>query len=152
MRKLSVLALTVGLFLTSYIFFRAIFAVTDKSADSQTQTITPPVEIADRVLWSLIQKWRKDNGFVPYIEDKRLCEIAEDRSDDEYDNHEGFLAKYDNANYPYVMQENLVQLYFPKYMLEAWLKSPPHRSTLEKPYTHSCVRCNKHCVQIFAYL
>lgn len=102
-------------------------------------------------LWSLIQDWRVSQGLQPYIKDQRLCKIAEDRVDDGVDFHKGFIEKYNNSNYPYAMQENQTGAASHEDALDRWLNSPPHRATLEKPYTHSCVAVQRDwAVQIFS--
>jgi len=123
---------------------------------NQIEPIVTPtiVKLNTAKLFTLINQWRLSQGYKPYIQDERLCRIAIDRSDDEFE-HETFMKKYDNANYPYVMQENLSLVRFwtdvtEEKVLKGWLNSPPHRTTLEKPYTHSCVACDKQCVQIFS--
>lgn len=115
-------------------------------------TPTKPVELKADKLWSLIQDWRESQGLQPYIEDQRLCKIAEDRVDDKDYSHEQFMVKYDTSEYPYAMQENLVWNAMQESdALEWWLNSPPHRATLEKPYTHSCLATDKnYAVQIFS--
>lgn len=127
-------------------------------ANKQTfKTINNPetsgIKVSEDKIWSLIQDWRIKNGFKPYIKDQYLCEIARDRSDDKVlDNHAGFYQKYGNlkSNNPRIITENLAALNYPQLMLNAWLGSPPHRAALEKPYTHSCIACDKQCVQIFS--
>lgn len=107
-----------------------------------------------------MQKWRKSQGLAEYVRDQRLCRIAEDRSDDPIDYHKGFEEKYGSKsvnpliNYPFIMQENVVFNYLDEESsLNGWLNSPPHRATLKKPYTHSCIRCYETtCVQIFGQL
>lgn len=105
-------------------------------------------------LFNLINKWRRKNGFGEYIKDSRLCEIAIDRSHDEFDNHAGLLKKWNN--FEFKASENLVSIDYQTDITEEstlynWLQSPPHRQALEKAYTHSCVACGeKQCVQIFS--
>jgi uncharacterized protein YkwD len=115
-------------------------------------TPTKQAELNADKLWSLIQEWRESEGLQPYIKDQRLCEIAKDRADDNIDYHKGFMEKYDTPEYPFVMQENSVWGYSSEeYSLNGWLNSPPHRETLEKPYTHSCVATYKNnAIQIFS--
>lgn len=100
-------------------------------------------------LFSYINSWRKTQGFTVYIKDNRLCEIAKDRADDSF-THKGFYEKY--SSFPYKISENLAEVASSEKIFYAWLNSPPHRTTLEKPYKYSCVACDKQCVQIFSNL
>jgi len=115
------------------------------------ETLQPPPRKQNaKVLTRLINEWRVKKGLSAYLEDQRLCEIAEDRSNDSFD-HQGFYDKYYHGNSPYIMQENLSIVRTNEgEVLKGWLDSPPHRATLEKPYTHSCIACDKQCVQIFS--
>jgi hypothetical protein len=131
-------------------FFDQNYSITTKTVPTQVPAPTP-IMLSDRALWSLIQEWRTSEGRNPYIEDQRLCVIADDRVDDPY-THDGFYEKYNN--YPYVLQENLSDGHpNEKSALTGWLDSPGHAETLRKPYKASCVRClGDYCVQIFSNL
>lgn len=109
---------------------------------------TPEFEVIQDKLWLLIQDWRTQNGFQPYIKNQELCRIAEDRASVKFDNHKGFKEKY--LNNPYYLSENIAGLAPAKNVFDSWLKSSPHRAALEKPYKYSCVACDKQCVQIFS--
>lgn len=108
---------------------------------------------SDKLL-SLINSWRKSQGFAEYIKDNRLCEIAKDRADDTVCRraecvHDGFVQKY--SNYSFVIAENITGAYSEQDALDRWLSSKPHRNTLEKSYKYSCVACKGQlCVQIFS--
>lgn len=116
----------------------------EKNTIKPTQT-----PFSEKKLFQLINQWRESNNLTPYIEDERLCNIAKDRSDDLVFNHTAFYEKY--SSFPFVIQENLGRCFdSEQYMLNCWLASKPHRQTLEKPYTHSCVICDKQCVQVFS--
>jgi len=104
-------------------------------------------------LFQLVNEWRTQNGYQPYMVDERLCKIASDRADDGNDNHKGFRVKY--SNYPYVISENDVYGNTPyaneNNAMLSWLNSPKHLENLEKPYIYSCIRCYKNdCSQIFS--
>ncbi len=150
MSKWIVLTLCIGIFAASmWSVFRPTINNLVEAYNAVPQP--PPKPPSADKLFSLINEWRKSQGLTPYIKDNRLCAIAIDRADDKIlDNHVGFMRKYDTAQYPYVMQENLVSVEKEPIMLKGWLNSPPHRAALEKPYLYSCVACDKQCVQIFS--
>lgn len=115
------------------------------------------IKIDENKLFNLVNTWRKSVNLTEYIKDDRLCEIAKDRADDEFD-HQGFIDKYsNNPNYPKIaMQENLSTAYDEfgrafnnNQIFYGWLSSAPHRETLEKPYKYSCIVCDEQCVEIF---
>ena len=121
-----------------------------------TETPTPTsyprsISLSAEKLTALVNDWRVSQGFQPYVKNEDLCIIAEDRADEGPDYHEGFVNKY--SNHPSVIQENLVGADTEKQALGEWLTSPPHKSTLEKPYKYSCIACYKNqCNQIFSNL
>ena len=100
-------------------------------------------------LTSLVNKWRVESGFQRYERSEGLCKIAEDRTKDGTDYHKGLYEKY--SHYPSVIQENSTGGLDEQIALDAWLTSPPHRATLEKPYKYSCVATDGYfAVQIFS--
>jgi uncharacterized protein YkwD len=113
-----------------------------------TQALRP---LSADKLFSLVNKWRADNGYQPYEKSDKLCAIAKDRAlnDPPLDDHKGFLAKYNSL--PYVLSENLVTAESEPMALAGWLGSASHRAALEKPYRYSCIYCKDfYCVHIFS--
>ena len=128
-------------------------------------TATPSPELDKKKLWTLIEEWRKTDGCKPggcqpYIEDERLCTIAEDRVDDPGDDHNEFVRKIESNYYGfttgYIFQENKTGGADETDMLKRWLNSPGHAATLRKPYKYSCVAvmgstsATYYAVQIFS--
>lgn len=103
-------------------------------------------------LWKTIQTWRVNQGLNKYNESADLCEIANDRANDGYDGHRGFVEKYYNSR-PYILSENITQAGDASSALLNWLNSPSHHAALEKDYKYSCVATNgDYAVQIFSNL
>lgn len=115
------------------------------------------VHLNKDVLWSEIQAWRKEDGLKPYIEDKRLCEIAERRapqlkSEDEAGTpHAGFKESLGNLS-ELKIAENNTGARHEREALENWLRSASHAATLREDYKYSCVATDDkmHAVQIFS--
>lgn len=145
MRKLLtvLILLTISACALIGIFFKT-------KSNFEKNTIKPTqTPFSEKKLFELINEWRMSKNLPIYTKDERLCEIARDRSDDEVFSHTAFYEKY--SSFPYKIQENLGRCFdSEQYMLNCWLFSKPHRQTLEKPYTHSCVVCDRQCVQIFS--
>lgn len=101
-------------------------------------------------LWLLIQGWRKSQNLTEFIQDERLCDIANKRSVEIQTtySHDKFISDY--SNYKFQLQENINTCTDEQMCLDKWLNSPPHKKTLQK-WSYSCVKCNNwHCVQIFS--
>lgn len=101
-------------------------------------------KIDDRVLFDLIQNWRKANLLSTYTEDPALCNFALIRSYEikQEFSHDGFNRNTNLFGYK-TLAENLAQGFNSEEMyLIGWLNSPGHRQTLELNFTHSCLRCN----------
>lgn len=149
MKKYLLLALIFVLFLFGP---SLAYSTIEKTTHKATE---PPKSLNSEILWSLIQTWRQSDDCRPggcqaYIRDQRLCEVAEDRVNDDLDYHEGLYEKY--SDYPFVIQENSNKGYLTESSaLYGWLSSKPHAETLRKPYTHSCVATKDNfSVQIFS--
>lgn len=148
MKRVYVIAL-VGLALiigTYFLWFPPI------KGNSTIPVPTPIQNLDSDKLFQLVNEWRTQNGYQPYIVDERLCKIASDRADDLINDfsHQDLYDKY--SNYPYVMQENIVHSETSESVaLKWWLNSPSHLAGLQKPYVYSCIRCYKNdCSQIFS--
>lgn len=122
----------------------------------ETSANSAPVQkpLNTEALWSLIQAWRQSDdcrpgGCQPYIKDQRLCEIAEDRIKDRFDNHEGLYEKY--SKYPFKIQEIATEANSDKDALSRWLSSPPHAAGLRTSYKYSCIAVSpNYAIQIFS--
>ena len=106
-------------------------------------------------LYSLIQKWRADNGLNQYETAEGLCKIASLRLEQVKEDwsHSQFQG---NWTWEYTKMarvgENLAKDYtFEGLLLIDWLKSPTHRANLDdKNFDYSCIRCSgTYCVQMF---
>lgn len=122
-------------------------------------TITVPPYIPDDAddLFQTVNEWRIKEGYQPYKKSEVACSFALKRlpqvKTDWEAGHKGFyeLAKsYPSNTY---WGENLAKGFiFTDRTLNGWLNSPLHRENLEKPFTHSCIKCDSgFCVQIFSY-
>lgn len=150
MKKYLLLALILILFVFGP---SLVFSYIEKS--NQKPVINSSNPINTETLWSLVQKWRTDNGFQTYMKDQNLCAIATKRVNQlkkiapEKRDHELFESNY--SNYPSAMVENITGGTSEQDALERWLNSPPHRATLEKPYKYSCIATkDDFAVQIFS--
>lgn len=147
---LSLALITGAFFIGSLLVKPKPIALAPVVAEPVKEYVKPPVNLDSDKLWSLIQEWRQSQGLKPYIKDKRLCVVAQDRADDGFDDHQGLYAKY--SDYPYAIQENLTSSRLNEdEALNAWLNSPPHRKTLATDYKYSCVATwSATAVQIFS--
>lgn len=136
----------------------------------QVEKITEPEPLLDPVsstpyvlqpademeLFSLIQNWRKINGYEVYIWDneledtalKRLQQIKQDWS------HSGFwnISKEKMCGVKDCWYgENLAKdSYDEQLLLDTWLKSPTHEANLKANYGATYIACeDSYCVQIF---
>lgn len=161
------------------VVFVAIFAFKNfpsRNAASSVKAVTKltpsptPLPLTDNNLWSLIQKWRTDNGFQPYIKDQILCDFAKiriERASTHYDQFhvgEHFMFQEDIKSFVATLsgfppntylsfQENADEGYNSERTLNEWLSSKPHRHTLEQPYKYSCIATKyPYAVQIFSNL
>ena len=150
MKLLKFLIITVfGLGIFAYVM--TVYISGQHSAPVFLTPIPTPTNLNADELFQLVNDWRTQNGYQPYIQDERLCKIALDRvNDPQPDFHRGFLAKY--SNYPYVIQENTAENFQNETAtLNGWLGSPPHLATLKKPYKDSCIKCYQLvCDEIFS--
>ena len=103
------------------------------------------------VLMSLVNQHRADIGLQPLERKNELCNISDQRADDIKVNcsHQLLHIKY---KVPYTIAENLSCFYDnEREALEGWLKSTPHKKTLEGDWKYTCITClEKNCVQIFS--
>lgn len=149
MKKIGVFALIfcIPLFLGLFSLFSLKHSVSPTPSPI-SQSVVPN---SDK-LFQLVNEWRVQNGYRAYKIDKRLCNIAKDRADDNQpDYHKGLFDKY--GSYPYVLSENIAFniVSNESYVLDGWLNSPTHLENLKKPYNFSCIVCYQDaCVQIFS--
>lgn len=147
MKKVILLILVFLLILSSYL-------VGFNHGYDSTITVSPtPYSLDQDRLFNIVNIWKTSQNSEPYIEDSRLCKLAETRlieieknfSHRDFDKHS---RDFFNAS----LGENLSTGYSSeKETFDAWLASPTHKENLDKDYSHSCIRCNNNkCVQIFA--
>lgn len=114
--------------------------------------------ISQEKLWSLVQQWRAGSNRTQYKESAYTCSLADVRVKQIQTNysHEGLAELVQTPKFKPTpgnsAQENIAAGNSSEiYEINAWLNSPDHRETLEKPYPYSCLRCeNNFCVQVFA--
>lgn len=116
-----------------------------------TYSIFTPIN--QKELWEIIQRYRMDIGKPVFIEDPRLCALADERVQEikiEF-KHRLTESKY---NTEYSKSEILLgcEFYCNSFIaLDTWLNSPPHKSAIDGDWKYSCLRCSSgYCVQIFS--
>lgn len=118
-------------------------------------TLTPtPSDINAVQLTKDINAYRKGMGLQPFIEDPRLCDIAQKRAIEQntlgyLDHHAGILKFYTGE---YVFSENDVgPARDVNGAYTSWFHSPPHRSAIEGTWKYACLRTKGgFAVQIFS--
>ncbi len=100
-----------------------------------------PTSLNADVLTKDVNDWRVKNGYQPFIQDQRLCNLANERLPEvkiDY-SHKRF---WDHTNeFTYIkLGENLGEDWTnEQQLLNAWLQSPEHLANLQYPYTYSCI-------------
>ena len=138
--------------------FASVMTVYISGQHSAPVFLTPiptPTNLNANKLFQLVNDWRVQNGYRPFIKSDSLCKIATVRlSEIEKDfSHDGFSAKRFFPNAPTGMSgENLAEKYqTEKTTLNAWLNSPEHLANLKYPYKYSCIETSgTYAVQEFA--
>jgi uncharacterized protein YkwD len=119
-----------------------------------TPTLVP---ISGDKLFTIVNEWRQEKDYQPYIKSGKACEIATERVKQVSVtfSHDGFYQKINND--PELVKsrwaENISEGYsFNEQILNAWIASPTHYENLIDSYTHSCIKCDSgYCVHIFSY-
>lgn len=145
-----------------------LFLVSKKSAyvavaPTPTAYITPtnfptptPVNLSSDKLFQLVNDWRVQNGYQPYLLNESLCIVARERIPEIKIkwSHEGLFNHLSEFNYVHY-GENLGKGY--RYandesrILKDWVNSPEHYENLILPFTDSCIESNDgYVVQLFA--
>ncbi len=116
---------------------------------------TPIPDLNTDKISHLIDEYRKGLNLKSFIEDQRLCDIAEDRVLETYklgylDDHKGFKERYHKG--PYGLAENVTgPVNDDVTAFESWRNSDPHRKAMEGSWTHSCLATKgRFAVQIFS--
>lgn len=164
------------IWLSAYLVFTEIrnkpnnFVSSFLNSTTPTSTPTPagffqikePVKtiISANKLFQLVNEWRVQNGYQPYIKSDFAENIAKTRLSEvkvEW-SHDKFLKHHNDGDYCQKcwLGENLVKGYpTEQESLDNWLNSPSHRANLERNYTHSAIVCDNtvenYCVHIFSY-
>ena len=100
----------------------------------------------EETVFADVQEWRRDVGKPEYKVDDKLCELAEERSEEiiNYWSHDGFKGLIFKTEFK-SLGENLSKDFVnPHNVLNAWLQSELHRNNLEADYTSSCLECTVH--------
>lgn len=105
------------------------------------------------VLFGLVNEYRAQNNQAPFLEEEKICKIAEERTPALYNEifgdswmHRGFYE----LNLPYWATENIIYEFSEEKALNWWKNSPIHNKALLGNYQYSCVRClGNTCAQIF---
>lgn len=107
-------------------------------------------------LFQLVNDWRVQNGYQPYLLNESLCIVARERIPEIKIkwSHEGLFNHLSEFNYVHY-GENLGKGY--RYandesrILKDWVNSPEHYENLILPFTDSCIESNDgYVVQLFA--
>ena len=110
--------------------------------------------INSKVAWKLVNEWRVEKGYEPFIENDALCDVAKIRVKQIQVNfnHDIRYVKMIHDREPFdYMGENLAEGYnYERNMVWSWLASPSHRKNIANVFTHSCMVCEDNfCVQLF---
>src|SRR6185437_1221437 len=137
--------------LMGYLIFSIKLPMAKSTVYTVPTAIPSPTQLNSDTLWSLVQKWRTDNGFQPYIKDQNLCSYASQRAIQIKSDfsHSGFSIKDICGGNACSGAENLAEGYYSEQdTLTAWIKSPDHLSDLKYNYTNSCIECSGlYCAQ-----
>lgn len=112
-------------------------------------------DLNENVLFDLVQTWRTKSDLPIYKKSERLCDVAAVRLKKVKVSfsHDGFIEQAVASDwYGYNgVAENLVRGFHSEQdSLDGWLGSPKHLENLEKPFTESCIKCDKNtCIHIF---
>lgn len=125
-----------------------------------TPTVTDPdatssASLNAEVLFNLVNSYRVQVGLEPFSKDTTICEIANSRAPELYNEifgtsymHAGFRERANSLNY--WATENMIYQNTEQQALNWWLNSPIHRSAILGDYKYSCTACSgKSCCQIF---
>lgn len=125
----------------------------------QPPPFVPITKLDEYEMWKLIQNHRKSLGLQPFIEDERLCKIAEERAKEittEF-SHDAFVRKIEGRYYTFIprgsgIAENLLYTDVSEaWGFGLWLNSPTHRKYIEGSWKYSCLRCSGiYCQQTFS--
>lgn len=110
-------------------------------------------ELDSSILFSLVNEYRTQYNLTPFIEDERICSIAQNRAPQLYEEilgnswmHKGFKE----LELSYWATENIIYEFTEQKALNWWKNSPIHNSALLGNYQYSCVRCQGNtCAEIF---
>lgn len=107
--------------------------------------------ISPLIVHSQVNDYRVTNKLKPLIFDTKLCAVAEVRANQIQTDwsHKGFLKEVKKIKYAQA-GENLAKDFNNETdLVQAWIKSKPHRQNLLRQYTSHCIVCtNNHCAQI----
>lgn len=137
-----------------YLFVLAYSPKSENIVKTAQYSYTQPTRIpfSESRLWNLINDWQIKQGWKPYIEHQKLCEITEKRLIEVKNDwsHSQFKKHWTEIDY-LDLGENLAKDFSTEeQMLESWLNSPTHLANLTKYHTYSCLRCDgSRCVQMF---
>lgn len=114
-----------------------------------------PINLSSDKLSQLVNDWRAQNGYQPYIKSDFDCNFALERIPEIEQNfsHNGFHLRIKEAPVGATLGENLAMGYESEQItLTAWLNSPEHLANLKAPYDHSCIQTDgAYAVEIFSY-
>lgn len=112
-------------------------------------------DISADILFTLVNAWRSENGYLEYKISPTACTFAQTRVKEIQTDfsHDGLYVHAKELPSGSYISENLSEGFNYAYeTMDAWVKSPTHLDNLKKDYTHSCIKCEKgYCVHIFSY-
>ena len=111
------------------------------------------IQLNASLLFDLVNKHRLELNLLPFQKDERICQIAESRTPQLYDEifaqgtmHKGFYER----NLSYWATENMIYMRNEKEALDWWLNSYIHRQAIESNHPYSCIACTEQaCSAIF---
>jgi len=123
---------------------------------NKVDQIEPVYQIDTEELLDIVQEWRVDNNYPPYLNSDKLCQVAEKRLN-EVDtdwSHNGFYDEVSICGDELcTLGENLAKNYVSeKEILAAWLNSHLHKDNLVDDFEYTCIRSDgRLVVQIFGF-
>lgn len=106
-------------------------------------------------IWDVLQQWREQKGYVPYVESERVCEVAKTRLREiqqRFDHSQFRAHRFCNEGEICKIAENLAKgQTTAEQVVNDWLASPVHATNLNGGFHESCVATDGyHVVHIFA--
>lgn len=161
-KKNLIITIVLSLFFLGSVFTVWAYSVIESQPKYSIESKPDPVILNEKLMWKLVNDWRKNQGKAEYVIDENLCSLADIRVSEIKTNwsHEGFKERGSSGSDELYstgfinVGENLAQSTDgwsdENSLFYNWLNSPSHKENLDKDYSHSCVKCeDNYCVQLF---